>query len=130
MEQVFRKSGQPTWQLVASPHACFSRGRMPDLIGSHRDRLQTITRLHSSRMHTTHLLTISTSMHCTGGCVSLPGGVYLPRGGGSALGRSLLEGWVCLARVSPCLGGVSLQGGSPCWRVLPCQGGGWYPNMH
>ena len=44
----------------------------------------TITRLHSSRMHTTCLLTISPSMHCTGGAWSqggsAAGGVPGPRG--------------------------------------------------
>ena len=38
------------------------------------------TRLHSSKMHTTHLLTVSPSMHCTGGCllwgVSAVGGAW------------------------------------------------------
>ena len=34
--------------------------------------------LHSSRMHTTHLLTVSPNMYCTGGGgLSLPGGVCL-----------------------------------------------------
>ena len=42
------------------------------------------TRLHSSRIHTTHLLTVSSSMHCAGGCL-VPGGCLLlgvsaPRG--------------------------------------------------
>ena len=32
------------------------------------------TRLHSSRMHTTRLLTVSPSMHCAGGGCLLPGG--------------------------------------------------------
>ena len=36
------------------------------------------TRLHTSRMHTARLLTISPSMHCTGG--SAPGGVPGPGG--------------------------------------------------
>ena len=51
--------------------------------------LRIETRLHSSRMHTTRLLTVSPSMHCTGG--SAPGGIsasggLLPGGGGSAPG--------------------------------------------
>ena len=48
--------------------------------------------MHSSRMRTAHLLLVSPSMHCSGGCtcpgsvgvpargVYLPGGVYLPSG--------------------------------------------------
>ena len=49
-------------------------------------------RLHSSRMHTARLLTVSPSMHCAGG-VSLPGG-------------------------SPCWGGA-LPGGLPCQGGIP-----------
>ena len=33
-----------------------------------------LTRLHSSRMHTARLLTVSPSMHCAGGEVPDPGG--------------------------------------------------------
>ena len=62
--------------------------------------------LHSSRMHTARLLTVSPSMHCTGGVCVARGvpcrGVSLPGG--------LLAGG-CLARGSPC------PGGSACWGV-------------
>ena len=54
---------------------------------------QNITRrLHSSRMHTTHSLTVSPNMHCAGGfCYRgrlLPEGVSAPRG-------CLVQGWGC-----------------------------------
>ena len=43
--------------------------------------LQPVTRLDSSRMHTTHLLSISHSMHCTGGvCCSDGGACFWSRG--------------------------------------------------
>ena len=49
--------------------------------------LQLVTRLHSSRMHTTHLLPVSPSMHCAGRSgpggdgVSGPGGCVWSQGG-------------------------------------------------
>ena len=55
------------------------------------DGIKFLTRLHSSRMHTTRLLTVSSSIHCAGGVLcqggsalsggsALPGEVSLPRG--------------------------------------------------
>ena len=107
-------------------------------------------RLHSSRMHTTRLLTVSPSMHCRGGGEGLPcrggffaRGVYLARG-------SALPGGVSLPGGSALPGGLPCQRGSPCQRESPCQrgvclargfslpGGGvcltggeevWYPSM-
>ena len=79
------------------------------------------TRLHSSRMHTAHLLTISPSMHCTGGVPALGGcllgGVPVPGVGGGCLlpGGCLLRG-VCLL-----LGGVCSWGGA-------CSHGGGIPS--
>ena len=67
-----------------------------------------VQELHSSRMHTSPLLTVSPSMHSTGGGL-------LARG--SALPGGLLAGGVCLAR-----------GGLLAWGLLP--GGVWYPSMH
>ena len=73
---------------------------------SNRTKLQE---LHSSRMHTARLVTVSSSMHCAEG-VSLPGGVCLARG------VSLPGG--CL----PCQGGLSCRGGVCLARWdLPCQ---------
>ena len=66
------------------------------------------TRLHSSWMRTTHALTISPSMLCTG-----EGGV--PGLGGSSP-RGYLVPWGSLPR------GLPGPGGSP--------PGGWYPSMH
>ena len=65
------------------------------------------TRLHSSRMRTGRVLTVSPSMLCTGGGVSAPGGVYLVPGGctWSQRGGSLLPGGVCSK------GGCLLPGG-------------------
>ena len=70
------------------------------------------TRLHSSRMHTARLLTVSPSMHWAGGGVSLPGGSALPEGGLLA-GGSALQGGVLLVRGVPACrgGGVCLPGG-------------------
>ena len=48
------------------------------------------TRLHSSRIHTARLLTVSPSMHCTGGCL-LRGHVWSGVGGVGCL----LQGVVC-----------------------------------
>ena len=74
---------------------------------------QNKTRLHSSRMHTARLLTVSPSMHCTGGCLLL--------GVSASVGCLLLwEGvWFggCLVL------GVSASGGVSAFR-------GWYPSMH
>ena len=59
-----------------------------------------VKRLHSSRMHTARLLTVSPSMHCAGGspCQGglLVGGCLLARGGVSLLGRSALPKGGCL----------------------------------
>ena len=44
--------------------------------------------LHSSRMHTARLLTVSRSMHCAGGGICLARGVCLARGGLLARGVS------------------------------------------
>ena len=75
---------------------------------------QNLTRMHSSRMHTAHLLPVSPSMYCSGmyflrGC-TFPWRVYLPREG------------------VPAQWGVPAQGGVPAWGVyLPwgcaCPGG-------
>ena len=62
-----------------------------------------LTRLHSSRMHTARLLTVSPSMHCAGGEVPDPGGAW--------------SGGVCSE-------GCLVQGGS-----APGGGGWWYPSM-
>ena len=74
----------------------------------------TITKqeLHSSRMHTTCLLTISPSMHCAG-VSALPGGSPCYSGWSALLGG----------------GGSALPGGFPCWGVCLARGG-WYPSMH
>ena len=79
------------------------------------------TRLHSSRMHTARLLTVSPSMHCAGGV--------------SALGGCLLWGvvcsWGCLLPGYVCLGGgipACTEAERPCeqnsWhmllKILPC----------
>ena len=64
--------------------------------------ISALTRLHSSRMHTARVLTVSPSIHCAGGCLLL-GGVC---SGGSAPGGG----------VPTCL----LLG----WGVV------WYPSMH
>ena len=87
------------------------------------------TRLHSSRMHTARLLTVSPSMHW-GGWVSLPGGSPCQNGGlpcqGVSLpgGSALPEGGSALPE-----GGSALPGGCLLVRgVSACQGG-WYPSM-
>ena len=46
------------------------------------------TRLHSSRMRTTRLLTVSPSMHCSGGYL-VPGGMLCPGGSQHALRQTL-----------------------------------------
>ena len=76
------------------------------------------TRLHSSRMHTARLLTVSPSMHWAEGGVSLPGGSALPEGGLLAGGSALQGGGF------PCQRGACLPGGVSAWQ------GGWYPSMH
>ena len=81
------------------------------------------TRLHSSRMHTARLLTVSPSMHWAGGgggWVSLPGGSPCQNGGLPCQG-GILARRVCLARGGVCLarGGVCLAS----WGGSPCQGG-------
>ena len=65
------------------------------------------TRLHSSRMHTARLLTVSPSMHCAGGSPCQGGllGVEGGVGGGPPCQGGLLARGVCLARgMSPCQG--------------------------
>ena len=79
-----------------------------------------ITRLHSSRMRTTHALTVSPSM-------LLPGVGYAPGGPGCLLwGGGSVQGGVCS------WGGVCSQGGV--CRGGVCSGGcllpGEYPSMH
>ena len=66
----------------------------------------SITGLHSNRMHTSCLLPVSPSMHCTGGAWSQ--GVSAPRG---VPGPGVRGGW-CL----PLVPGVSALG-------VPCPGG-------
>ena len=63
-----------------------------------------VARLHSSRMHTAHLLTVSPSMHCAGGVcswggvcfwgMSASGGCLLPRVGVCFWGMCLLPGGI------------------------------------
>ena len=86
--------------------------------------------LHSSRMHTARLLTVSPIMHCAGG-VCLARGSALPGEGGSALqegglpcqGGPPCQGVVCLARGGSALpGGVCLARGVLLARGSPCQG--------
>ena len=83
------------------------------------------TRVHSSRMRTTHLLPVSPSMHCSGGCtlpwrVYLPGGVYLPKGVVPAQGGVPTRGCTCPGGV-PAWGGCTYlgvylpRGGVPAW---------------
>ena len=80
------------------------------------------TRLYSSRMHTTPLLPISPSMHCTRG-MSGPGGV--PTSG--------LRGTACLWLKEWCLplalGGIPASGPGGCLPlvigVVPASGPGW-----
>ena len=90
--------------------------------------------LHSSRMHTAHLLTVSPSMHCAGGSPCQGGlpcqGVCLAMGGSPCQGGlpcqggSVLPGGSALPGGLPCHGGVCLARG-----VVYCQGV-WYPSMH
>ena len=71
------------------------------------------TRLHSSRTHTARLLTVSPSMHCTGGC--LVPGVYAP---GVGVGGVPAWGGVCFGGGgggSACFGGVSALEGCLLW---------------
>ena len=64
--------------------------------------------MHSSRMHTTHLLPVSPNMHCSW-LVFLPGWVYLPKGctcpgrGVPAQGEGgyLPRGCTCLGQYLP-----------------------------
>ena len=84
--------------------------------------------MHSSRMRT------ACSSSCPGGYLlpergaSLPGGCLLPGVGSPWEGASLLGGGMCLLpRGSPCQGGISFPGGSPCRGASfpggsPCQG--------
>ena len=52
------------------------------------------TRLHSSRMRTAHVLTVSHSMLCTRGVYLVPGGVPDPRGCTWSRGVDLVQGGV------------------------------------
>ena len=71
------------------------------------------TRMHSSMMRTARLLPVSSSMHCTGGRVSAPGGacsggvVSAPGGGGGICSWGMSAPEVCLLP-----GEVSAPGGS------------------
>ena len=76
-----------------------------------------IIRLHSSRMHTARLLTVSPSMHCAGGSARggscmVPGGLL--HGGVPGLGGGGIL--ACTEAHSPC--------GQNCWhtllKILPC----------
>ena len=89
------------------PGGCLPRGCLPHTHTSVKRITDTCenTRMHSRRMHTTHLLTVS--QH------ALPGGLYLPRG--------VYLPWGCT-----CLGGTS-SGNPPLWtewqtgaKILPC----------
>ena len=90
------------------------------------------TRLHSSRMRTARMLTVSPSMLCTGGCTwsqgvsalggsapggSAPGGMRVPGPGGSVPG-GVCSGGVCLL-----LGGVCSWGCTWSQRGVCSQGG-------
>ena len=87
-----------------------------------------LTRLHSSRMRTARVLTVSPSMLCTGGSVCSqevcvpgpgPGGVSGPGGVYLVLGVCLLLGGV------PGPGGCTgSRGGVPGWGVVSGPGGG------
>ena len=86
--------------------------------------LRLVTRMHSSGMHTAHLLPISPSMHCSRRCTCLGGvpaqggvlvqGVYLP---GGYLPSGNLPGCVP-ARGCTCWW-VYLPGGVHAWGVYP-----------
>ena len=62
--------------------------------------------MHSSRMHTAHLLPVSSNMHCAGGCL-LPGGVCT----GVCTGGCLLQGGICSRGWGCLLLGVSVPRG-------------------
>ena len=66
---------------------------------------QNLTRMHSSRMHTAHLLPVSPSMYCSGDVLSQ--GVYLPMEGVPAQG-----GCTCPVGCT-CPGGCTCLGGVP-----------------
>ena len=81
------------------------------------------TRMHFSRMRTAHLLPVSPSMHCSGGCtcwgVYLPRGVYLPircTCPGVYLSRGLYLPIRCTCP------GVYLSRGVYCPEGVPAQG--------
>ena len=80
---------------IALYHSCKLHGQLKK--GMNKGFIVTYlqTRLHSSRIHTTHLLTISPSMHCTGGACSrgVPGpGECLLLGGVPGPRRCLVLG--------------------------------------
>ena len=81
-------------------------------------RVYRVTRLHSSRMCTTRVLTVSPSMLCTGGC--LLGGCTWS-GGVSALGVYLVLGGVCSQMVY-LVPGVSAWGVYLVWGVSAPRG--------
>ena len=100
------------------------------------------TRMHSSGMHTAHLLTVSQHALCrevcipactgqgvylpTGGC-TCPRGVYLPTGGVPARGCTCPGDCTCLGVYLPrgcTCSGVYLPGGCTCPGRGTCSGGG------
>ena len=75
-------------------------------------------------MHTARLLTVSPSMHCTGGGC-LAGGVCHARGEGGLLARGCLLAGGGL----PCKVGVCCAGGVYLARWVSLPGRGWYLSM-
>ena len=75
--------------------------------------------LHSSKMHTARMLTVSPSMHCTGGRSALPGGLPCQGGGGLScqVGSALPGGVPTQGELD---GGVSLTGGCLPMGGVPC----------
>ena len=85
----------------------------------HMEKLR-ITRLHSSRIRTARVLTVSLSMLCGGGC-TWSGGVYLVPGGGVPGPRGSTWSW----GVYLVPGGCNLvQRGVPTPGGVPGPGGG------
>ena len=96
-----------------------------------------VTRLHSSRMHTARLLTVSPSMHCSEGCLLRRGGVC---SGGCLLGGYLVWGvsgpvgegcllWGASALRGAWSGGCLVPGvsalGDVCSQGVSALGGAW-----
>ena len=75
-------------------------------------------------MHTTHLLTVSPSMHCVGGWGCLLWGVPA-LGGGACSGGCLLWGCLLWGRCLLLGGGCHALGGSAQGRCLVCSGVHW-----